>query len=613
MAVITASPKNFSRLLELQEQTLDQMSTIRHILQNTTSSATSTGGGAAAVMPSTNDDLIVVQKENNDLLKETNRSRKEQIKKMDEEAEIIASLAENFKTFRSPLEKLKDGLNGVTSAFKNPGRSLMKSLNIGGIFNKQIAKSEFVEKQKSLGSEKSTKELRADFETANTAAKEIQKNEAKIEKLKKSTGLSESKLAQTPEGRKLLDARAAGSEKYKSADLGAQLTTSSSSGTAATSIPIPASIPAVIPSPTQQAADGAAAEEQQMENARLMDEQTTLLEKIEANTRGGGTGASSGAPGPSSSGEGGGLLGGIGAGLSGLGKGLGKGLEGVLKGVGAGVRGLARGVAALANPASLLGLAAFTAAMIGIGAALRLAAPAIEAFAPVLMKVAEVIGTVFVEAIKTIPAVIESVGTLITGIISTISDSIIGIIDAVTDSIERLSQVDGGALLGVAGGLTALAGAMVLFGGAQALAGIGNLVGKLLSFGGDSPVEQIIKIGQSGEGIIKAAEGIEKLGTTVGKLGDIDGDKLEAFDDFPWKKATEFVKAGGAMEMNGAKVYNASAANAEAATSNTGGSSNTVVAPTTVNNSRTTTVTGRSPIRNQDQTQQRLSSKLLNW
>jgi hypothetical protein len=289
---------------------------------------------------------------------------------------------------------------------------------------------------------------------------------------------------------------------------------------------------------------------------------------------------------------------------------MGKGIQGLMSGAGKGVsaflRGLAIGLSALANPKALLGLGALTLALMGIGKALQMAAPFMEAFAPILIKIADVIQNVFIEAIKAIPEIIKSIGDVIMGVIGAISDSIIGIIDAVTSSIERLAQIDGGALLSVAGGLLALSGAMVAFGGAQALAGLGSLVGNLLTIGSDSPVEQLIKIGDRGEGIQKAADGMEKLGSAMGAFSKIDKKSMEAINDFPWLKATAFVAAGGSMQVDGAVVTKASKQNADAAAeSSGGGGGNTAVvnAPVTTNNNTSQVI--KSPIRNQESSMSR--------
>lgn len=604
MTVITSSPTQFGKLLDIQKGALDQLITIRQIAEHskTIQSASATPAGPSASSVKQTEEVIKITKEHTKVKKDQLQLDRNRLKKMDEEAKIIAQLVHGFKTYKSLTQKLEDSFRAGVKAFNNPGRSLMKMLNIGGVFNKQIAKSEFVEKQKALGSTKTDKELKQDFESANKAAIKVQENEKKLEDLKKKTGLtSESMLAKTPEGRKLLDERVKTTAEYKKFDIGAQLESGSPTSKAPiTSLTPAAPIAEKKETPTQAFASAGEQQEMQQENAKLMGDQTDLLKQIEENTRPGGKGVT---PAPSESGGGGGLLGGIGAGLGALGKGLGKGMESLLGGVGKGLMRLSVGLATLANPLTLAGLAAATVAIMGIGKALEWAAPAIEAFAPVLMKVAEVIGEVFVKAIETIPKVISAIGDVIIGVISTISESIIGIVDAVTSSIERLAAIDGSALLSVAGGLLALSGAMVAFGGSQALAGLGALVGKLLSFGQDSPVEQLIKIGQNGEGVLKAAEGMEKISTAMVGFNKVDSKAMDILDDFPWAKATKFVAAGGAMSMAGAKVYNVSKTNADEEAKVAGaakGGGNTVVSAPTVNNTTRQTNVIRVPVRNKD-------------
>ena len=614
MAIITASPKNMSRMIELQEQSLGELETIRSIFESGV--ATGTAATSKVLKPSdVDEDLLEVQQQTLAVMKNDQKLRKEQIKKMDEEAEIIASLAENFKTFKSPFEKLKDSFKGVTEAFKNPGRSLMKSLNVGGLFDKKIAKSEFVEKQKDLGSTKTDKELKADFEKANKIAKDLQKTEKDLEKLKKSTGLSESKLAQTPAGRKLLDERATGAAAFKQVDLGANLTTGGG-GLGASSL---------APStPSQAFADTAAAEESQMENARLMDEQTNILETIAANTAP-ATNASSGAPGPSSSGggEGGGLMKGIGAGLkslggglAGLGTGLGKGIQGLLTGI-------AKGIGAFGKPNVLLGAAA----MVILAGSVYVMGKALQTFQDLdwetigkgMVAVAGlgVLGAIAGTAAPLLLAGAAALGGLGAAlwIIGEAMQAVGAGFDAMTEGLQKLADMDGDNLLGVAAGIAALGGAMAVFAAGQAAAGLGTLVSNLLTIGQDSPVEQLIKIGNVGPGLLNASTGVEGLAKGMAQFSKVDSDSMDAVDDFPWKKATEFVKAGGVIQMSGAVVASASAAAdmAKVTAGSSGAPSNTVVAPTTVNNSNTTAVTPRSAVRNQDPTQRSRNSRLLNW
>jgi hypothetical protein len=179
-----------------------------------------------------------------------------------------------------------------------------------------------------------------------------------------------------------------------------------------------------------------------------------------------------------------------------------------------------------------------------------------------------------------------------------------------TDGLERIGKMDGSNLLQVAAGVAALGVAMAAFGAGQAVAGIGNLIGRFLTIGTDSPVEQLIKIGQNGEGVMKAAQGLEKLSGAMVQFGKIPKDGMAAVNDFPWLKATAFVAAGGAMQVDGTKVANASKMNADqsaavkAQNASGGGGTVAVNAPVT-NNSNVTQIT-RAPVRNPE-------SSASNW
>ena len=178
--------------------------------------------------------------------------------------------------------------------------------------------------------------------------------------------------------------------------------------------------------------------------------------------------------------------------------------------------------------------------------------------------------------------------------------------DQFAAGMERLSKISGSDLTSLAAGMGALSLAMVAFGSAQAIAGLGNLVSRFLTLGADSPVEQLIKIGQNGPGVIQAAEGLEKVSQAMQGFGKISKDSMAAINDFPWIRATAFVAAGGSMSVQGATVQNAKLASAskdtedKRAAGSAGGSggTNIVNAPQTnvVNNNAT--YTARSPVRN---------------
>jgi hypothetical protein len=575
-----SNEEGLTQLLGVQQQSLGHLSTIQSLIETTASIKDDE-------RLKLEQESLNVQKKQLTVLEDSESDRKKA-------QEDIQKLMDSIKTFKSPLERVRDGVKGFAGKFsgENIKKNFLESTNVLGINNKRLEKQKFIKEQTALGA---TGDLNKKFEGAFAAKKESSKVEANIQKLRDATGgkFTDEELARSkPETAALFAKKAALTQEYAQFDKGAQLKTGDKA-----SMVSPAA-QEVAKTPTEAFASAGEQQEAAQENAKLMGDQTSLLQRIEENTRGG---SSAGAQG-GSEGSGGGLLGGLGAGLKSLGTGIGKGLGAILGGIGRGLFQLSAGLVALTPAIPVIGV--LTLAAIGLGAALRLAAPAIEAFAPVLMKIAEVVGTVFVAAIEKIPEIIRSVGDVIMGVIGAISDSIIGIIDAVTGSIERLAQIDGGALLQVAGGLLALSGAMVAFGGAQALAGLGSLVGNLLTIGSDSPVEQLIKIGDRGEGIQKAASGMEKLGSAMGAFSKIDKKSMQAINDFPWLKATAFVAAGGSMQVDGAVVTKASKQNADAAAASSGsggGNTNVVNAPTTNVTKQTQVI--KSPIRNQESSQ----------
>ena len=114
-------------------------------------------------------------------------------------------------------------------------------------------------------------------------------------------------------------------------------------------------------------------------------------------------------------------------------------------GVGKGMKSLSKGVGAFANPKVILGLAALTVALIGVGFALKLAAPGIKAFG-------------------------EAMGTIIKSVASGISTIIGAIGDFAVKLMTIASPTMALGLFATAAGFTALAGSMAVFAGAGLLA-----------------------------------------------------------------------------------------------------------------------------------------------
>jgi hypothetical protein len=107
---------------------------------------------------------------------------------------------------------------------------------------------------------------------------------------------------------------------------------------------------------------------------------------------------------------------------------------GMMMGAGAGLKGMAEGFKAFANPQVAIGVALLTAGLIGVGFALKLAAPGIEA-----------IGTVIKEVLGGVAGIITSVGGVLVGMFSQLKEM----------SPMQLIAL-GGSLYVMSGGLMAL-------------------------------------------------------------------------------------------------------------------------------------------------------------
>lgn len=646
-------------------------------------------------------EMLAVQKEQLKIDKESIKTAKEIQKLRDDEADAIAHIAKSVKTFKSfgdRLDEVKKKLGDLSS----PGGlklGAMKAMNIGGIFNNKIADEEFVQTQQKLGTDKTREQLLEEAPVARQKAKDIKKHEEKIKEFQKLTGVSESDMSKYKGGRELLDQRKKLTEEYKPYDERAKMVERTDAPVQ--KAPMTALAASDLQkSPTQQFADAGASEEQAVEDARLMGEQTTLLEKIEKNTAGKSPEQKAKPQEDSSSG---GLLGGL------LGGGKGASIMKGLKDFGVGLvlvagslwvaakafqefaevewGGVMKGMVALgAMVAAAIGLSKASGSLkqVGVGliamsGALFITAKALQEFAGVnwsdIGKGLVALGGLVVAAIALDKVKGQIIGgalglgvlglalwgiseafqtfaeleweTIGKGMLAVAGIGVIGAIagtaaplllaggaalgvlgaglwvvgkamqavgegfDNMTSGLEKLGQIDGTNLLKVAAGLMAVSAAMVAFGGAQALAGLGALVGKLLSFGQDSPLEQLEKISKYGEGVGKAGSGMKDLGEGMKAFSEIKGDTLKetlkSLKEFPWEQATKFVAAGGTMQVDSAKVTSASKANADEQAKAEGakGGGNTTVVNAPVNNNSTTNQTIRSPIRNQESTQSR--------
>lgn len=363
MAVITSSPTQFGKLLDVQNGALNQLITMRQIMEIAQSKkvenvSVAIGGGGAQAEKATK-----VQEELVKVNKELVASNKEMAARRAEEAEAIANMATGMKTFKTLGDRIGDLKKGFSDKFGSIGAlktTAMKAVNPMGIFDKSIEKEKFIKAQKAIDPSISRAEAAKNFKGAQAAAKDIKKNEEKIAEFKKTTGFSDSQVAKSVEGRKLLAAREQGTNELAKYDLRTQ-------GVKQDDV-----------TPTQKFADAGQNEELQIENAKQVEAQSDLLAKIEENTRGGGTQQKAAAA-SGDSGGGLGMLAGIGKGMEAIGKGVGA----IGKGIGTAVQGLltgiAKGVAAFGKTDVIKGAGA----MVILAGALYITGKALQEFAEV--------------------------------------------------------------------------------------------------------------------------------------------------------------------------------------------------------------------------------------
>ena len=363
MAVITSSPTQFAKLLDVQNGALNQLITMRQVMEIAQSKKVENvsvpmGGGAAQAEKATK-----VQEELVKVNKEIVASNKEIIARRAEEAEAIANMATSMKTFKTLGDRIGELKKGFSDKFGSIGAlktTAMKAVNPLGIFDKSIEKEKFIKAQKAIDPSMSRSEAAKNFKGAQAAAKDIKKNEEKIAEFKKTTGFSDAQVAKSAEGKKLLATREQGTDQLAKFDLRTQGVKQDDA------------------TPTQKFADAGQNEELQIENAKQVEAQSDLLTKIEENTRGGGTPQKAAAA-SGDSGGGLGLLAGIGKGMEAIGKGVGA----IGKGIGTAVQGLltgiAKGVAAFGKASVIKGAAA----MLILSGALYVTGKALQEFADI--------------------------------------------------------------------------------------------------------------------------------------------------------------------------------------------------------------------------------------
>jgi len=589
MALITASPANFVRLLEIQKQSLEATQAIKTLLDS----------GPPAKRE---EESLKIQKAQFEIDKKSLKLSEDELKAQ--------------QTFLTIGEKLKGLIPSMPTGF-GMKQGLLKSLNFGGVLNKTIAKNEFVKSQKDLGSTKSSSELKDDFETRHTAKKSYDKADKTLQEFKKSNpGMTDEEIKK----------RAAPDSKIGMAVAQKMAAVKTISGLSKPNI-------------NTDAADKSKSfdvDEQDVEAGKKADENAKVLKKIEENTSALAPPGKSGKPVAAAEGKGlfSGLAGGAGKALDGM-KTFGIGLIAIAGAlyiaaeafknfgdvdwdmIGKGMVALGGLVLVAIGLDKVKGEIIKGALVLGVlGLATYGIGEVFKGFAELDWETigkgfAMIVGLGVIAAVMGAAAPLLFTGALALGAIGVALVPLAFALDlskdgmkAFADTMERLSKLDAGnlALLGPA--LVSLGVGMAAFGVGQAAAGLGNLVTGLLSKvgGGMSPVDQIIALGAAGEGVNKAGSGMQRLADGMSKFSAVDPDKIKAIAALPLDK----LAAMGAIMNQGNQVASASGSNQGAAmAAQGGGSSNTVVAPTTNTTVNKQATVVALPVRNQDQTMSR--------
>lgn len=133
------------------------------------------------------------------------------------------------------------------------------------------------------------------------------------------------------------------------------------------------------------------------------------------------------------------IFGGLASGLTAMGPAI----ASIGAGMGAALKALAMGFAALANPATLIGMGAFTVMALGLAKALEIAAPGIEAVGNAARSVGEGIGEMAPAIEKAGEAIDKIVKTVFGGIASAVDSIVGGIKDAYEFFVGKKDEMEG--------------------------------------------------------------------------------------------------------------------------------------------------------------------------
>jgi hypothetical protein len=534
------------------------------------------------------------------------------LKKQNDAKEVLGKVGDRreFKTIGQRIGGIKDNVKDFFTADGFLHKTGIVKRGSGGIASEALAarrdrkdyakaRMEAGDPTQNLFGKRKTAEI---FERQRGEQQQLvrdtNKNDAKLQKYK-DFNIAENQIAKSPE----MKAKTGLAERWQKSD------------------------PSTRVKPDNSArADENNMSESEIEQAQVNEEQTDVLNKIEENTR---NSAENLKPKEEGKEEKGGMLSGLGKGLSGIGGALGGAAKGLLA-LAASVwiiskafknfaeiewETMAKGmlvIGALVVSTAFIKSSNAAATLLALGAALYITGAAIKNFAEIdwetMGKGILAIGalTAAVVAIGLFgPVVLAGAATLLAmgaalWMVSKAFENVAGSMDTFAAGLERIGAISGAGLMSTAAGILAVSAAMAAFGAGSAVAGLGNLVSGLLSIGQDSPIDKLEKMAKLGDGLQKAADGLERIGKAMQTIAQTDASIEVGKDSI--KTKGKGINPAKVAPNTGNSVYKQSAQVAANDKTQPQQKQSTVIsAPTQVNNS-TQNATFKTPIRNQDNT-----------
>ena len=275
--------KEQTTILTKSEKTLEEQTVIQLSQQTEQAKANAAGKEAFDQM---SESLAKINDGINKQVKAVNNLSK---KLSEEDSEKVSGLAKGTGPAYGPLEKLMMKFGDLKKALspERLKRVAFEKANIVGIFNKKLAKEDYIKQQQASGSKLSKKELGSQFSEVNRLRKQTAENEKEYETTRKLSGLEEKDFDTTEHGQRLKKERSELAEQYAPFDIRASIITK---GTNEESEKVKKERAKV-----EEKRDTAKKESQSaldfspegdLETARRDDAMLETLKKIEENTRG---------------------------------------------------------------------------------------------------------------------------------------------------------------------------------------------------------------------------------------------------------------------------------------------------------------------------------------